>query len=129
MEIGTIKEIDISSGRFTAIVDIGNNVSRPAILYNSPNITSAPLVGDFVAISVSGSEYIILAVFSNVESPEGGTKIYSRDADGIVVASFELKNDGSHMGQNESGFYELTKGGIFRANNFEARPSDPEESP
>jgi hypothetical protein len=122
MELGYIKEIEIVDNTFIAIVTVAPRVNKTATLYNAPNMVTRPLVGDFVSISQSGAEYVINSVFNNVECGEGGAKIYARDADGNVVASFELKNDGSHIGQNANGSFELTSAGIFKANHFEARP-------
>jgi hypothetical protein len=122
MELGQIKEIELVDNKFVAIVTVAPRVDKTATLYNAPNITSRPLVGDFVSISQSGAEYVINSVYNNVECGEGGSKTYARDADGNVVASFELKNDGSMKGLNSEGFFELTSAGIFKANHFEARP-------
>lgn len=97
MEIGIIKTVTLVEGRLECEVDLGANWVETATLYGLSSINEYPLPGDEVAVDIDGAEIAILALFrANPEGIESGDSIlYSRDANGDMMASVKLSADGT----------------------------------
>jgi phage gp45-like len=83
---------------------------------------SRPLHGDTVVATtthaVTGA-LIVVGYNDPVNEPVAGPgekRIYSRDADGSIVAQFHLKNDGSIVVSNDSGELEMATNGDVTIN-------------
>jgi hypothetical protein len=94
--IGDILETKITDGAIECTVDFGSSDIAPCILYGLAGVDTYPLPGDQVRASYNNGEWVIDAVFRDVQdghSP-GETIVYSRDEDGNVKATVKVTKDG-----------------------------------
>jgi len=93
--IGHIKEVTITDGQITAVVETGTGQAVTAKLMAAAGAEFYPLAGDAVLFHWAGQEVIISAVLHGDASTAGGEAlVFSRNASGDVVASIYLKADG-----------------------------------
>jgi len=115
-ELGKIKELTLSGGEITCVVDIANGGEKTATIYGLAGVDTYPLPGDEVKIDYNGGQWVVSAVFRDAGAGAGETIIYSRNSDGNVVSSVHCKADGSIRAENDNGFFELKSNGQFNAN-------------
>lgn len=88
--------------------DTGGGDNRTAQHFEPANQTSRPIPGDYAALlPVPGSGRQVAIGFLDPKNPQdlndGEHKSYSRDSEGVIMASVTLKNDGSLVLGNANG--------------------------
>lgn len=123
--IGIIRGIVRSTRRSANVTRVqadpgaGNNLS--ADIYGPSGDDSQPLPGDYVAmLRLPGqNRFVSVGVIDPMNTDQslpGEKRLYSRDGDGVIVASLWLKNDGSVLLTNDNGSLELQSSGDIIAN-------------
>lgn len=93
--LGIIKEIRITDGQLKAIVETGSGEAVTATVMQAGTVDYYPLPGDRVLYHYAGQEVVVSAIFSEDNSVAlGEILLFSRDAAGVVQATFHLKADG-----------------------------------
>ncbi len=113
-------------------IDGGGGANKTTELFSAVGDDSQPLKTDYVYAGETqetggfASLGFVDPLNEGITKP-GEKRIYSRDSDGVIVASIYLKNDGSIVFANDNGMLELTAAGLFEINGqeFAAHTHDP----
>ena len=101
--------------------DPGGGAVLQSSRFTAPGVDSVPLPGDYVLtveVQGTGSTAAVGVVDGQNASTAnpGELRIYARDADGALVVSLYLRNDGSAVLTNGSGMATLQPSGEFNIN-------------
>ncbi len=107
------------SANFSRVtIDPGAGANQDAIHYSDPGDDSQPLSDDLVAassnLSTNGQNAVGYVDIKNPGITQPGEKrIYARDADGVITASFYLQNDGTIVLANDNATITISAAGNF----------------
>lgn len=117
VNVESLDEADVSSNEIT--IDLGGGQIVQVSQYGVPGLDAKPLTDDLCATVTTPGEagetavgFLDPANISDVEN--GEVRLYSRDADGTILASVRCYQDGKIRLENDNGYIELGANG--RAN-------------
>jgi hypothetical protein len=135
---GTAQVSDVKS-------DPGGGANVTAQNFSAPGDDSHPLPGDYVALVNTPRAGVSAAVgYADPKdlqlAQRGEKRLYSRDADGNVIATIWIKNDGTIVLENDEvtaqakpsgefsvvnggGYFKLLSSGVFDVNNVTISPA------
>lgn len=116
---GTIKEVRTVDGQHIVVVEVlSPGPAVTATVMQSACSDFCPVPGDRAVVARAGAEMVVLALFSeDVVSGLGEWLTFSRNAAGVVMATFHMKADGEISMVNSLGSGVLKPTGQWDFNN------------